>query len=385
MLTLSAQEALRFGVADKILETSDEVIEAFGLSEAELVAHQESAAERVLRFLGSPVVQSILMLMMLGGLYFELQTPGVGFAGSVALIGAAMFFAPHYLLGLVEVWEILLFGIGVMLILAEIFVIPGFGIAGVSGILLVLVSLVVSLVGNVGFSFPPLPALTPAVATVATTMVLLVLTTFALGRYLPKTAMTNISAMFFAPHYLLGLVEVWEILLFGIGVMLILAEIFVIPGFGIAGVSGILLVLVSLVVSLVGNVGFSFPPLPALTPAVATVATTMVLLVLTTFALGRYLPKTERFNRLVLVPELSSATGYTAAASHTEYIGQTGRTLTPLRPSGAVEIDGTRVDVVTSGEFISHGEQVKVVSVRGSRVEVRLVKVLPPTGETSPA
>ena len=78
VLTLSAQEALRFGVADKILETSDEVIEAFGLSEAELVAHQESAAERVLRFLGSPVVQSILMLMMLGGLYFELQTPGVG-------------------------------------------------------------------------------------------------------------------------------------------------------------------------------------------------------------------------------------------------------------------------------------------------------------------
>ena len=280
VLTLSSQEAFQYGVADKVLETTDEVIEAFGLNEAKLVAHKESMAERVLRFLGSPVVQSILMLMMLGGLYFELQTPGVGFAGSIALIGAALFFAPHYLL---------------------------------------------------------------------------------------------------------GLVEVWEILLFVVGVMLILAEIFVIPGFGIAGVSGIILVITSLVVSLVGNVGFNFPPLPALTPAVATVAVTMVLLGMTMFAMGRFLPKTERFNRLVLAPELSSATGYTSAETHNEFLGQVGRTLTPLRPSGAIDLDGRRVDVITAGEFIAQGEHVKVVSVRGSRVEVRLVQVLPQPGETSPA
>ena len=278
VLTLSAQEALRFGVADEILETTDEVVEAFGLSDAQLVAHQESTAERVLRFLGSPIVQSILMLMMLGGLYFELQTPGVGFAGSIALVGAAMFFAPHYLL---------------------------------------------------------------------------------------------------------GLVEVWEIALFAVGVILILAEIFVIPGFGVAGVSGILLVITSLIVSLVGNVGFSFPPLPAFTPAVATVATAFVLLFMTAVAAGRYLPKTERFSRLVLAPELSSATGYTAAETHTEFVGQVGRTLTPLRPSGTMEIDGRRVDVITAGEFIPNGVQVKVVNVRGSRVEVREVQVLPSAGETS--
>jgi len=51
-----------------------------------------------LRFFASPVVQSILMLMMLGGLYFELQSPGVGFPGMIALFGAAVFFGPHYLL-----------------------------------------------------------------------------------------------------------------------------------------------------------------------------------------------------------------------------------------------------------------------------------------------
>ena len=86
---------------------------------------------------------------------------------------------------------------------------------------------------------------------------------------MPKPGMTKISAKISAtPHYLLGLVEVWEIALFAIGVALILAEIFVIPGFGIAGVSGIILVIVSLIVSLVGNIGFTFPPIVAFTPAV---------------------------------------------------------------------------------------------------------------------
>ena len=174
-------------------------------------------------------------------------------------------------------------------------------------------------------------------------------------------------------------------MLFVVGVGLILAEIFVIPGFGIAGVSGIILVVVSLIVSLVGNVRFHFPPIMAFTPAVSTVAITLVLLVMAAFSLGRFLPKCERFNRLVLAPELSSASGYTAAETHAEFLGRVGQTLTQLRPSGTIEIDERRIDVITAGEFIARGEQVKVVSVRGSRVEVRQVKVLPATGETSPA
>ena len=161
VLTLSATEALALGVADEILDSTDDVISAYGLEGASLVAHSESRGERVLRFLGSPVLQSILMLMMLGGLYFELQTPGVGFPGAVALIGIALFFAPHYLLGLVEAWEIVIFIIGVGLIIVE-FLIPGFGIAGISGIVMVLFALLASLVGNVGFSFPPMSSFMPA-------------------------------------------------------------------------------------------------------------------------------------------------------------------------------------------------------------------------------
>ena len=85
----------------------------------------------------------------------------------------------------------------------------------------------------------------------------------------------------------------------------------------------------------------------------------------------------------MLAPELLSASGYTAAETHTEFLGRVGQSLTPLRPSGVIEIDGRRIDVITASEFISQGVQVEVVSVRGSRVEVRQVKVLPVAGETS--
>ena len=261
-------EAVGLGVADSIIASVDDVVGAFGLSSSAVVAHKETAAERVLRFLGSPVLQSLLMLMMLGGLYFELQTPGVGFPGAIALVGAALFFAPHYLLGLVEIWEILIFIIGVGLILTEIFVLPGFGVAGTSGIVLVLVSLVVSLVGNVGFSFPPARSFTPAVVTVAAALAMLVATAVVLGKSLSRS-----------------------------------------------------------------------------TP----------------------------FGQLVLAPELASSSGYTSAETHTEFLGRTGPTLTPLRPSGAMEMDGRRVDVITAGEFVAQGKLVRVVEVRGSRVEVREV------------
>ena len=278
VLTLSSQEALRLGVADAILGSVDETVEAFGLSQARLVQHRATGAERVLRFFASPIIQSILMLMMLGGLYFELQTPGVGFAGTIALAGAAMFFAPHYLLGLVESWEIIVFVIGVALLLVELFVLPGFGVAGISGIVLIFGALVMSLVGNVGFDMPPAGAFMPAFSTVAATLVLM------------------------------GLVAV---------------------------------------------------------------------------SLGRYLPRSERFNQLVLAPSLSSAEGYTSADTHAELLGQVGHALTPLRPSGIVDLDGDRLNVITAGEFIESGAAVEVVRVRGNRVEVRQVRALPAEGETS--
>lgn len=266
LLTLSASEALRLGVADGVFATRAEALAAAGAEARDVEQHRATTGERVLRFLGSPVVASILMLMMLGGLYFELQTPGVGFAGAMAILGAALFFAPHYMLGLVESWEVVLFVVGLLLIGVEMFVIPGFGIAGISGLLFVV---------------------------------------FALGA------------------------------------------------------------------ALIGNVGLSFPTDGAITRAILTLAATMVLLVIFGYSVGRYLPKSERLNRLFAVPDLGSTAGYTSADTDDTLLGQTGVALTTLRPSGTAEIGGRRVDVVSQSTFVAAGEPVEVVSVRGSRVEVR--------------
>ena len=267
VLTLSAGEALELGVADAILPTHQALLADFGLTDTEVVEHRTTRTERVLRFFGSPFVQSILILMMMGGLYFELQTPGIGFAGAAAAVGAALFFAPHYMLGLVESWEIVLFIIGLVLIAAEIFILPGFGIAGISGLILIVSSLGAAMIGNIGFSFPS---------------------------------------------------------------------------------DG------------------------AITSAITTMAVTMVLMVVLAFSLGRYLPQSKRLNHLVLGPDLSSATGYTSADSDETLLGVVGTSVTPLRPSGTLEIDGRRIDVISTSGYIPAGAEVLVTSVRGSRVEVRL-------------
>jgi membrane-bound serine protease (ClpP class) len=271
VLTLTAKEAVALGVADAELASIEVLLEKLGMADMPRVAHEVSGMERALRFFGSPVVQSILMLMMMGGLYFELQTPGVGFPGIIAAIGASVFFGPHYMMGLAESWEIMLFVLGIILLGLEIFVIPGFGVAGISGLILVVGALGISLVGNIGFSFP---------------------TGVAIGQ------------------------------------------------------------------------------------ATTTLATTMVLLILLMFSLARYLPRSDRFNRLVLMPSLGSDMGYTSAHSHLEYIGKTGTARTPLRPSGTAEIGDERIDVVTSGEYIESGTAIEVVHVHGAVVRVREVRSL---------
>jgi membrane-bound serine protease (ClpP class) len=80
-------------------------------------------------------------LLIIGGLYFELQSPGIGFALIVSLIAAVLYFAPLYLEGLAANWEIVMFIVGVLLIVAELFFFPGFGIAGIAGIVLVVMGL----------------------------------------------------------------------------------------------------------------------------------------------------------------------------------------------------------------------------------------------------
>jgi len=135
-----------------------EVLQKLGIEEYIIIEYQPSFIERIIGFLVSPVISGLLIMAIIGGIYFEMQTPGIGFPLGVALLAAVMYFAPLYLEGLAEHWEILLFLVGLILIAIEIFVIPGFGVAGISGVLIVFVALVLSLIENVVFDFEPVDA-----------------------------------------------------------------------------------------------------------------------------------------------------------------------------------------------------------------------------------
>ena len=113
---------------------------------------------KIIAFFLNPVVSGLLVLIILGGLYFELQTPGVGFPLLAALIALILYFTPLYLNGLAAYWEIAVFIIGVVLLLVELFIIPGFGVAGISGAILILTSLTLMMLGNDTFDFTFVPA-----------------------------------------------------------------------------------------------------------------------------------------------------------------------------------------------------------------------------------
>lgn len=154
VLTLTADEAVEWGYCDGIAESTDEVITQYlGYDNYEIKSYEPSWYDNLKGFLMSPVLQSLLIIIIIGGIYFEMQTPGLGFPSAAAVVAAILYFAPLYLDGLAENWEILVFVLGLLLIAAEIFVIPGFGVAGISGIIFLVAGLMLSLLDNTDFNF----------------------------------------------------------------------------------------------------------------------------------------------------------------------------------------------------------------------------------------
>lgn len=155
-LTFTALEAVEYGYCEGIAQSMEEIItEHLKIESYELIAFQPTALDNLRGFLMSTVFQSILIMLIIAGIYFELQTPGVGFPLAVAVTAALLYFAPLYIEGLAANWEILIFIIGLILIAVEIFALPGFGVAGISGIVLVVAGLTLSLLENVNFDFEP--------------------------------------------------------------------------------------------------------------------------------------------------------------------------------------------------------------------------------------
>ncbi|MGM0619887.1 MAG: NfeD family protein [Bacteroidota bacterium] len=194
VLTFTSGEAIENGFCEGVAENIPEMLRKVGIEEYRIVEYKPSFIEKIIGFLVHPVVSGLLIMGIIGGIYFEMQTPGIGFPIGVAILAAVLYFAPLYLEGLAANWEILVFLIGLILIAVEIFVIPGFGVAGISGILLVFIGLVLSLIGNVDFDFSPVD--TDKLGVAIMTVVFGLFGGFILALYLGNKLFTAKSGVF---------------------------------------------------------------------------------------------------------------------------------------------------------------------------------------------
>jgi membrane-bound serine protease (ClpP class) len=158
VITLSVSEAIKFGFSEGEYKSIDAILEAQNLSEAEILAYEEDFVDKVISFFLNNAISGVLILIIIGGIYFELQTPGIGFPILAAIVATLLYFIPFYLNGLAENWEIILFILGIVLLAVELFVIPGFGIFGVLGVVFILGGLVLGMLPNQNFNFDFVPA-----------------------------------------------------------------------------------------------------------------------------------------------------------------------------------------------------------------------------------
>jgi len=185
LITLTSTEALKYGFADTLLKDYDEIFAYFKLGKAEKVFQKSNWAEDVVRFLNNGIVSSILIMIGIFGLMAEIKSPGWGLPGTAALIALALFFGSSYILQLASVIEILMFVAGLVLLLLEIFVIPGFGVAGISGIILIIASLFLSMLG--ADPFLDFNAVSMAIIKLTIGLAAALVLIFLLARFLPKS------------------------------------------------------------------------------------------------------------------------------------------------------------------------------------------------------
>ena len=274
VLTFTSEEAVTNGFCEGMASSREQVLEQAGIEQPEITEQQLSPIEKFINFLVNPVVSGILIMCIVGGLWFELQAPGIGLPSIIAITAALLFFAPHYLEGLAAHWEIILFMVGVVLLMLELFVVPGFGVTGISGIILIVISLILTLVYNVGFKFTFDPEFN-APAHISK-MTILVLTSTLAGFFL----------------------SLW------LGKKLILAE--------------------------------------------------------------------TRFGSLALRTGLKSDKGFTSQDMRNEqYVGKEGTAHTILRPSGKVNIDGEILDATVEHGYVEAGEKVLVTKFENAQLFVR--------------
>ena len=266
LLTVTTGEAVDLGYATAVADWNG-VLETLDIEDAAVTAAAVNWAERIVRFFTNPMIAPFLLSLGFLGLLVEIKTAGFGLAGVAGLISLALFFGAHMLIGLAGAEDVILVGVGAVLVLIEILIVPGFGIFGIAGIVALLGGLVMAQIGS-----------------------------------LPTRA---------------DVVQAGSVLL-----------------------------------------------------------AAMVLVSMTAWSLLRSLPGSWRLRRsgVILGESTDRDEGYTSAEVRSELVGQVGVAITDLRPAGVGLFGDERVDVVSESEWIEEGTRVRVMSAEGYRHVVRPVK-----------
>ena len=151
LLTLNQTRALRIGLSQKTISTDGELRQ--WLEAKDIWRQEHTWSEDLVAWLVHPAVRGVLVLAAMLGAYMELQSPGVGLPGAVAVIAVLTLLGAPFLVGLADIWHVLAFFAGFTLLMVELFVTPGFGVVGLMGIILMF--------GGVVFSVVPMPGFGP--------------------------------------------------------------------------------------------------------------------------------------------------------------------------------------------------------------------------------
>ncbi|HKM42836.1 MAG TPA: NfeD family protein [Limnochordia bacterium] len=144
ILTLAAEDALEWGMANRIAGSTRELLTDLGYENYEIIELTPHWAEQIARFLTTSTVSSLLLTLGFLGLIFEITSPGWGVPGTAGILALILFFGGRYVTGLAGLEAILLFVLGLVLLVLEVAVIPGFGLTGVLGIASVIASIILA-------------------------------------------------------------------------------------------------------------------------------------------------------------------------------------------------------------------------------------------------
>jgi membrane-bound serine protease (ClpP class) len=179
--------------------------------------------------------------------------------------------------------------------------------------------------------------------------------------------------LFFGSSFLIGLAGWEEVLMLIGGVIAMGIEVFVIPGFGVAGIAGLGLIGGAMILALLGTA----PTGGDVVTAFSILGAALLITAAVFFAWIRNLPDSRRWGGLLLRSTVPRGDGYISAAQRDDLIGSTAVALTDLRPSGTAEVGEERIDVITEGEFLPAGAQLNIVRAEGYRHVVRAVRAVP--------